>query len=163
MTKRYHIEKDSIDGSHHIIDDSIPSAKLRSNEIKIVEEFDMISSSQSVVADAVGTPTFAHSAQILRSETVEKVKAGEALIDYEWATTADGSIEVYDETAGNVLGAITGLVGGETDDDAIVEIDTTLLVAGNRIVVRANVTVAGDTGETATLHRVKLRIVRGYS
>jgi len=113
---------------------------------------------RSVAADVVGTPMFSRVACYLEEEHLAHLKSAKLVIDYEWAPTADGKIQLYDMTAGVVLAETPLLTGGEADDWDVVDITKTL-VAGNRIVVRANITVAGAAGEVATLYRAYLRLI----
>jgi len=128
-------------------------------DVKLVVDIAMLGGAvQEVAADAVGTPVFSHTALVLKSEHLKHLKAAKFIIDYEWAATADGKIQLYDETAGAVLAESPGFIGGESDDWDERDVTGTL-VAGNRIVVRADVTVAGAAGEKAKLYRAILRLM----
>jgi len=135
--RQYHIQRDIIE---HIVDIPILGG-----------------AAQSVAADAVGTPTFARTTMRLPAEALKHLKSASVIIDYTWAATADGTYQLYDSTAGVVRGESTTKTGGETSEYE--EFDVTNLVAGNTLVIRANVTVAGAAGETATLNRAILRLV----
>jgi len=140
----------------------VKTGDIPANEFQIVLEIPLLVSPQSVAADAVGTPVFAQSAQVLRSEHLKHLKSAQLLLDFSWAATADGTLQLYDEPGAAVLAETAGFTGGEADDDLIIDVTGTL-VAGNRIVMRANVTVAGAAGETVTLNRAILKLVLGVS
>jgi len=146
----------------HLAEREISYGKLGEKEIQVVLEVPLLVSSQSVAADAVGTPAFSQSAQALRAEHLKHLKSAQVLLDFAWAATADGTIQLYDETAGAVLAETSTFTGGEADDDLITDVTGTL-VAGNRIVMRGNITVAGAAGETSTLNRAILKLVLGIS
>jgi len=146
----------------HLAEREISYGKLGEKEIQVVLEVPLLVSSQSVAADAVGTPAFPQSAQALRAEHLKHLKSAQVLLDFAWAATADGTIQLYDETAGAVLAETSTFTGGETDDDLMIDVTGTL-VAGNRIVMRGNITVAGAAGETSTLNRSILKLVLGIS
>jgi len=159
--KRYHLARGTIVG-YHVDDRSLAYTKLSENAIQLVVEVPLVTADRSVAADAVGTPVFGHSAQILRSEHLKHLEAAQLFLDFAWAATADGTIQLYDETVGAVLAETSAFTGGESDDDLAIDVTGTL-VAGNRIVVRANVTVAGAAGETVTVYRAILKLVLGVS
>jgi len=146
----------------HVHRKALTKQLIPTDEVQFVIEVPLKTESGTVLVEAVGTPAWANSAQILRSEHLKHLKSAQVLLDYTWAFTANGTIQVYDETAAAVLAETVLFSGGEADDDLIVDVTGTL-VAGNRIVVRANVTVAGGTGETATLNRAILKLICGVS
>jgi len=136
---------------------------LGADEIQLVLEIPILGgATQSVAANVVGTPIFARTAQVLRAEHLKHLKSAQLLLDFDWAATADGTIQLFDETAATVLAETATLVGGESDDDLVIDVTGTL-VTGNRLVVRANVTVAGAAGETTSLNRAVLKLVLGVS
>jgi len=160
--RRYHIGYRAIEHDD-IPPDTITQDQIADNEIQTVVEIPLlVGAAQSVAADATGTPVFPHTAQKLRSEHLKHLKSAELLLDFEWAATADGTIQLYDETDGAVLAETSSFTGGESDDDLIISVTGTLK-AGNRIVVRANITTAGASGETATLYRAILKLILGVS
>jgi len=137
--------------------------QLGSNEIEFIVDIPILGgATQSVAADAVGTPTFAHTTVVLPREALKHVKSASVIIDYAWAATADGTIQLYDSTAAAVLGESAPKTGGEASEWEEFAL-ATLPTAGNTMVIRANVAVAGAAGETATLYRVILRLVLGVS
>jgi len=161
-TRRYHVGYHAIEHDD-IPDDTLTYSQLDDNEIQLVLEVPLLGGAvQSVAADVTGTPAFAHTAQILRSEHLKHLKSAQVLLDFEWAATADGTLQLYDETAASVLAETSTFTGGESDDDLIITVTETLR-AGNRIVVRANVTAAGAAGETVKLYRTVLKLILGIS
>jgi len=73
------------------------------------------------------------------------------MVGYEWAATADGYLELFDETTGTTLATTPLRSGGEN-----VYYDTysfTGLTEGNTVGVRLRITVAGGTGEKVRLFR----------
>jgi len=180
--KRYHVEKDSIVGYDHIKEATIQTAqladgavtnakiadatieykKLADNTIQYTIEIPILGgASQSVAADAVGTPTFAHTTFTVHSSALRHLISARLFIDYAWAPTADGVIELYDSTAARVLGDSTDKTGGESSEWE--SFSVTDLVAANTLVIRAKITVAGAAGETVTLYRAVLRLVCAIS
>jgi len=160
--RRYHIGYRAIEHDD-VPPDTLTHDQLADNEIQAVLEVPLLGGAeQTVDAAVVGTPVFAHTAQKLRSEHLKHLKSAQLFLDFKWAATADGTIQLYDETAASVLAETATFVGGEEDDDLVVGVTGTL-TAGNRIVVRANVTVAGAAGETASLYRAILKLIIGVS
>jgi hypothetical protein len=115
----------------------------------------------TVAADALGTPSWPHTTVKVDTATLKHLKSAKLIVDYAWAATADGTIQLYDTTAAAVLGESTAKIGGESAEWE--EFAVSGLVAGNTMVVRANVTAAGAAGETATLYRAILRLTLGVS
>jgi len=149
--RRYHIGYQAVEA-----DDIVEKA------IQLVLEVPLLGGAeQTIDAGTTGAKAFAHTAQKLRSEHLKHLKSAQLLLDFKWATTADGTIRLYDEDAAAVLAETSTFTGGEEDDDLLIDLTGTLK-AGNRIVVQANVTAAA-TGETASLFRAVLKLVVGVS
>jgi hypothetical protein len=113
----------------------------------------------TVAADALGTPEFAHSEFTALAQTLAQAGAAELILDYAWAATADGTIQLYDVTGATVVAETTAKVGGESSEREVVSVPVANLTAGNTLRIRANITTAGAAGEVATLYRATLRIV----
>jgi len=113
---------------------------------------------REVAADAVGVTEFWGTAIFLTSEHLKHLKSAKFIIEYVWADTADGTIQLYDTTAGAVLAETTSKTGGEASTWEEVDVTGTL-IAGNRICPRANITVAGAAGEVVKLRRAYLRLI----
>jgi len=142
--------------------DAIPYSSLKVDTIQLVVDIPVLGGAeQSVAADAVGTPTFAHTRVVLPTNILKHLKSAKVAIDYAWAATADGTIQLYDETAATVRGETTTKTGGESSEWE--EFTVTGLVEGNTLVIRANVTVAGAAGETISLYRAILILTLGIS
>lgn len=122
------------------------------------EDTPIITSAQEVAADATGTPNFPHSTVVLNDNQDDHLVSAEVIIDYEWAPTAQGSIELYDETAAAVLGASSSKAGGEVSEWESFTIST-LPTPGNTMKLRANITTAGAAGEVVRIHRAILRLL----
>jgi len=146
----------------HLVDGVVTSPKLATDTIQIVIPLTKLGgAAQSVAADAVGTPVFAHTRVVLPTNILKHLKSAKVAIDYAWAATADGTIQLYDETAAAVRGETSAKTGGESSEWE--EFTVTGLVEGNTLVIRANVTVAGAAGETSTLYRAFLILTLGVS
>jgi len=142
--------------------DAIPYGSLKVDTIQLTVDIPILGgAAQSVAADVVGTPEFARTTVKLDSEVLKHLKSAKVIIDFAWAATADGTIQLYDRTAGAVRGETATLVGGESSEWS--EFSVTGLVAGNEMCIRANVTVAGAAGEVVSLYRVILRLILGVS
>jgi len=115
----------------------------------------------TVATDATGTPVWPHTTIKVDDATLKHLKSAKLIVDYAWAGTADGTIQLYDSTANAVRGESGTKTGGESSEWE--EISVSNLVAGNTMVVRANITAAGASGETATLYRAILRLTLGVS
>lgn len=116
----------------------------------------------SVAADAVGTQPFDHTVFKIAAADLRHVIDASCVIDYAWATAADGYIEVWDDTAGQVVGQSSAKTVGESSYESF-EVDVTKLVALNTMFMRANITTAGGAGETVTLYRAYLSLRMGIS
>ena len=112
----------------------------------------------TVAADAVATPTFARSTTVPPAVALEQLETAQLIVSYAWAATADGSFQLYDTTAAVVRGSSTAKTGGETSEWEAFAV--TGLVAGNTLVIRANITTAGASGETVRLDRAILRLIK---
>jgi len=160
--RRYHIGYRAIEHDD-VPPDTLTYDQLADNEVQAVLEVPMlVGGPVETSAEATGTPAVAHTAQKLRSEHLKHLKSAQLLLDFEWAATADGTIQFYDEDAAVVLAETATFVGGESDDDLVLDVTGTL-AAGNRIVVRLNITVAGAAGEVVKLYRAILKLVLGVS
>jgi hypothetical protein len=159
--------------TEHILDGAITSAKvldaslikgdLAANTLQWAVVIPLMVSADSVAADAVATPKFANSLAQVKAEHLQSAKSAYVVLDYAWAATADGTIQVYDNTALAVIAETAGLLGGESAEYAELTATLANIVAGNDIIVRANVTTAGAAGETATVNRAWLVLVCGAS
>jgi len=123
--------------------------------IKVVVPITIATRDESVAADAVATPEFTHYKFVIPTGALTHLKSATFVIDYTWAATADGTIQLYDSTAGDVVAESTAKAGGESSEWEEISVTGTL-TEGNTLVVRANVTTAGAAGETATLNRAFL-------
>jgi hypothetical protein len=134
----------------------LPYTMLADDTIRIPVAVMILGSDQSVAADALGTPTFAHTTFVVPTSLTRHLYSAKLVIDYTWAATADGTIQLYDSTAAAVVAESSAKVGGESSEWEEISIDPANITEGNTWVVRANVTAAGAAGETATLHRALL-------
>jgi len=143
---------------------TITYGKLASNTIQITVDVPILidGSGVTVAADATGTPAFSHTTIKLDSATIRHLKSAKLIVDYAWADTADGTIQLYDSTGATVIAESDTKSGGESSEWEEISVTGTL-IAGNTIVVRANITTAGEAGETVTLYRAILRLTLGVS
>lgn len=145
-----------------VADATLTYGKFAADEIQAIIDIPILGGAgQSVAADAVGTPAFAHTTVTVPAEALKHLKSASLIIDYAWAATADGTIQLYDSTAATVRGESSAKTGGEASEWESFAV--TGLVAGNTMVVRANITTAGAAGEVSTLYRAILRLVLGVS
>jgi hypothetical protein len=151
--------------SADIADGTIVAVDIATNAIQWTIDIPILvdGAVTTVAADAIGTPTFAHTTIQLDAETIAHLKSAKLIIDYTWAATADGTIQFYDSTAGVVRGEpAAAFVGGESSEWAEISVDPNL-VAGNTHVVRADIITAGAAGETVSLYRAILRLTLGVN
>lgn len=140
---------------------SLTAAMMKADEIKFTVPILFSSSPAAVPADVEGVYEFARFEFIPPSSSFKHLKSAVAVIDFIWAPTADGRIQLFDSTAGVVRGESVLFTGGEAS--RWMTFDVTGLVEGNRLVFRALITVAGASGETATLLRGFLMLTLGVS
>jgi hypothetical protein len=101
------VSDDIADGaitSAKILDGTIVASDIATNAIQWTVDIPILvdGAVTTVAADAIGTPTFAHTTIQLDAETIAHLKSAKLIIDYTWAATADGTIQFYDSTAGVV-------------------------------------------------------------
>jgi len=145
----------------NVADWSLSAAKLAANEIQLTIDVPVITYQVSVAADTTGAKTFSSSTVLLDAATLKHLKSAKLIVDYTWAATADGTIQLYDSTAAAVRGASTAKAGGESS--AWEAFTVSGLAAGNTMVIRANITLAGAAGETVRVNRAFLRLTLGVS
>ena len=146
-----------------VADATLVTGKLVADTIQVTVDIPILVSGTAVTvaADAIAAVNFAHTTVLLDTATIKHLKSAALILDYAWAATADGYIELYDSTGLAVRATTALLVGAEAS--AWLVLAATGLVAGNTMVVRANVTVAGAAGETSSLFRAILRLTLGIS
>ena len=155
--RRYHVEKDSINGSDHIIDSSIPYTKLESNTIVLVIPIIGVHDQTGLAADSTGVkyegPRFKIYTRHLK----------EAVLRATWSASHSDSvtaIELYDVTAGAVRGSLSGNSG--TDEETSITVSD--LVDGHLHEIRVNVTTASATsGATTDVKYAILELKYGVS
>ena len=155
--------KDGAVTNPKVTDATLVYGKIAANEIQLIIDVPILSSGSviEVAADAVATPTFAHTTVQVPAEALKHLKSASVIIDHAWAATADGTIQLYDSTAAAVRGETAAFAGGEASE--WLSFSVSGLVAGNTMVIRANVTAAGAAGEKSSLYRAILRLVLGVS
>ena len=141
--------------NYKILKDAVTLDKIK--DVYFTVDIPVLMSDVSVSAEASGTVDFAHSTIQLDSNTIKLLSSAKVILDYTWADTADGTIQLYDATAGEVLGESSSKTGGESSEWEEFDVTGTL-TAGNSLNLRANITAAGGTGETVTVHRAILRL-----
>jgi len=146
-----------------VADATLVTGKLVADTIALTVDIPILATGTAVTvaADAIAAVTFPHTTVLLDTATIKHLKSAALILDHAWAATADGYIELYDVTGLAVRATTALLVGAEAS--VWLAIAATGLVAGNTMVVRANVTVAGAAGETASLFRAILRLTLGIS
>jgi len=148
--KRYHVEREALKTEH-----------FPAEEIEFVEIIEVMNGVWSPPADTTGIK--ARPQRIyLDDEDVKHLKAAYLELAYKWAASADGTIQLYDSTGAVVRAESPTKTGGQSSEWEEIAL-TTLPVAGNTMVIRANIISAGAAGETVTLYRAILRLVLGVS
>ena len=131
------------------------------DEARIIVPFPLVTESQSVAADAVAVTNVPHSRVIVPSTLDAKVKSATLVLDYTWADTADGTIQLYDATGATVIAETSSKTGGESSEWEEVSVSTVTL--GNTMNLRVNITTAGAAGEAVNVHRAFLLLSLGLS
>jgi len=161
--KRFHVERNSIDGDVDIIDSTITKAKLKANAIQWIVVVELVNGELSVAADALGDTDSAFDV-LLDSELLACAKSVYLEVAHTWAETADGAIKLYDATAAvDVTGSSLSFTGGESSRRQRTSDFKANLTAGNEVRLRVTISVAGAAGEKAKVHSAKLIIVCGAS
>jgi len=157
---RYHLGRSAV-RDEHIPSGEVPYGDLKTNTIQLVVPAMLTVEPKSVAADSTGTKTIEWSGFTIQTNMLKHLKSARAAVAYTWAPTADGTIQLYDGTAGVVRGESTTKTGGEYS--GFETFDVTGLVEGNTMYVRVNITVAGSAGETVTVHKAYLLLTLGVS
>jgi len=157
---RYHLGRNAV-RDEHIPSGEIPYGDLKTDAIQLVIPYMMTTEPRTVAADSTGTKAVFTTRIVPITGMLKHLKSATLAVAYDWAPTADGTIQLYDVTAGVVRGESTTKTGGET---ATWETFTvTGLVEGNHCYIRVNITVAGAAGETVAIHKAYLLLTLGVS
>lgn len=144
-----------------VADHSLTLVKIAAGELQWTVDVPLVTNSSAVAADSTGAKAFVGSTQVLAAEAIKHLKSAQLIVDYTWAVTAHGTIQLYDATAAAVRGESLAKVGGESSEwEAFV---VSGLAAGNTLQVRANITDAGQAGDAVTLFKAILRLTLGVS
>jgi len=145
-----------------IPDGELPYTKLQDDAIIFKQEIGLLGgAAQSVPADSVAEVEMDHTLCRITGDHATHWHGGYCVVDYTWAATADGKIQLYDTTYGVVLGESPAKSGGEAAELEMFDIDKPAGPADVRI--RVAITTAGATGETVTVYRAKVRILTRVS
>mgnify|MGYP000279970537 CR=1 FL=1 len=155
--KRYHVERGAIEGNADIIDGSIPAKKLQTNAISFIIPILGIYERTGLAADSTGVkyegPRFKIDTNGLKSA---KIRATWTASE----TDSETAIELYDVTAGSVVGSVSGNAGTDVESDELKD----AITSGNLFELRVNVTTASATaGATTDVKYAILELVYGYS
>jgi len=159
--RRWHVERDAV-RKEHIPSGEIPYTDLEASTIEWVGDITFLCPDVTVAADVTGRTLVGRSAFKLESQHLKHLKSAKLFLQYAWAATADGYLELYDDTADVVLAQSTLKTGGELSGWEKTDVTGTL-VAGNLLKVAVNITVAGAAGETVEVRRCILRLIYGVS
>jgi hypothetical protein len=155
--KRFHVERNAIEGDVDIIDASLPKSKLQTDTITAVIPLQLIKDATGLAADSTGVK---YTSGKFRIDT-NGLKS--AVLRATWTASAADSvtaIELYDETAAAVRASISGNTGTDTEG-AVTVAD---LVDENLHSLRADVTTASATaGATTDVTYAILELKYGYS
>jgi len=135
------------------------AVKATNGASRFVEQIEVVNGEQSLAADSVAAPEVPQRV-ILTSEDLNNIRNATLELAYAWAATADGTIQLYDVTAGSVVAETTAKTGGESSEREQVTGFAANLTAGNEIKIRANITTAGAAGETVTIRKATLRLIK---
>jgi len=125
------------------------------------EDIPLMMSSDAVDASTTGAKNYEHSEQLWSAPNIYNVLQALVIIDYDWAATADGTFQLYDATNAVVLGKSSSKTGGESSRYETFSVSVPSSEAS--ILMRANITTAGASGEQVTLHRAILRLLRSLN
>lgn len=154
---RFHVEKDAITGSKHIRDGTIPKSKLESNTITLIIPLQLIKDATGLAADSTGVK---YTSGKFKIDTNGLKKA---VIRATWTASATDSvtaIELYDETAGSVVGSISGNTGTDVESSDL----SGSITDGDLFSLRVDVTTASATaGATTDVTYAILELTYGYS
>lgn len=125
------------------------------------EDIPLMMSSDAVDASTTGAKNYEHSEQLWSAPNIYNVLQALVIIDYDWAATADGTFQLYDATNAAVLGESSSKAGGESSRYETFSVS--VLSSEASILMRANITTAGASGEQVTLHRAILRLLRSLN
>ena len=125
------------------------------------EDIPLMMSSDAVDASTTGAKNYEHSEQLWSAPNIYNVMQALVIIDYDWAATADGTFQLYSVSFGIVLGESSSKSGGESSRYETFSVD--IPFGETSILMRANITTAGASGEQVTLHRAILRLLRSLN
>jgi len=157
---RYHLGRSAV-RDEHIPSGEVPYGDLKTNTIQVVVPVMLTVEPKSVAADSTGVKAIEWSGFVIQTNMLKHLKSAQAAMAYTWAPTADGTIQLYDGTAGVVRGESTTKTGGESSTWETFNV--TGLVEGNTLDIRVNITVAGSAGETVTINKAYLILELGVS
>ena len=141
---------------------TLAAGKIALDQLQLCENIEAINDTFTAAADAIAVVE-ALQRIALEAEDVAHQKAAYLDLSYLWAATADGTIQLYDVTGAVVAVETATLVGAETSERARLTVPTASLVAGREYKIRVNVTVAGAAGETTSVRKATLKIVKRVS
>jgi hypothetical protein len=89
---------------------------LGASQIQLIVDVPILlsGSAVTVAVDSTGAKDFPHTQFTVPSEALKHLKSASLIVDYAWADTADGTIQLYDSTAGAVRGESSAKTGGES-------------------------------------------------
>ena len=125
------------------------------------EDIPLMMSSDAVDASTTGAKNYEHSEQLWSAPNIYNVLQALVIIDYDWAATADGTFQLYSVSFDTVLGESSSKSGGESSRYETFSVD--IPPGETSILMRANITTAGASGEQVTLHRAILRLLRSLN
>lgn len=140
-----------------LLDDNVPAEKLRPNAITLIVPVLGILEQSGLAADSTGVkyegPRFKVKTAGLKSA---KIRAT-------WTAShsdSETAIELYDVTAGSVVGSVSGNTGTDVESDDLKD----GITEGNLLELRVNVTTASATsGATTDVKYAVLELEYGWS
>jgi len=157
---RHHLSRNAV-RDEHIPSGEIPYGDLKTNAIQLVIPVMMTAEPRTVAADSTGIKDVFTTRFVPITGMLKHLKSAIVSVAYTWAATADGTIQLYDYTAGVVRGESTTKTGGEATTWETFTV--TGLVENNHYWIRVNITAAGAAGETVTIHKAYLLLTLGVS
>jgi len=140
-----------------IADGAVTTAKLATNAVKVTVIIPSLENRTGLAADSTGVK--AEGARF----KIDTTGLDSVTLRATWTashTDSETAIELYDVTAGSVVGSVSG----NTGTDVETSIDPTTLTSGNLYELRVNVTTASATsGATTDCSYAVLELTYGFS
>ncbi|MGC9086792.1 MAG: hypothetical protein ACP5IT_11420 [Thermoproteota archaeon] len=156
--RRYHVEKNAVEGGADIIDASIPYGKLQVDTVKFEVAIPIVVDSQSVTSTTLATLN-GWARWVVGSWVAALIKS--IYVELEYATGGAGDIDLYNITDST---KIKDLVAPATaTSHTITRVDVTSQVKALTADKTIGIQAAGDGTNAATVYSAKLIVRMGIS